>query len=507
MIDFGSVCSGIEAASLAWHPLGFRAAWLSEIEEIPSAILAERFPDVPNYGDMTCLPFMVANREIPAPAILVGGTPCQAYSIAGLREGLNDPRGQLTLTYVKLANEIDHIRLEDGKPEVISVWENVPGVLSDKTNAFGCLLAGLAGADDELEPSPRPESGRSSTHWRWDAKTGKHVPKWANAGCVYGPQRAVAWRILDAQYFGLAQRRRRVFVVASARKDIDPAQVLFEFDGVRRDLEPSRETGEIVAALTSNGVGVGGADDNQARAGHLIGQKAFRLSKFGKYEDDERSSTVQSRDHKSATDLAVVLAFNHQAAGNTSSTLGLDDISGALNCCQTPAIVHAFQPRIARNGRGDMGDIVNALTATAGETGKGDAAPCIAYCIPIHDKATRYKGGGPTRNGDGSANGLGIGRPTDPCPTIDTAGNHAVFSMAVRQEDCDLSVRRLMPVECERLQGMPDGWTKIPYKKGHTSDASRYKAVGNSMAVNVMRWIGVRILTAVFDAELAADEL
>jgi len=173
---------------------------------------------------MLKLPGMLREGLIDAPEILVGGTPCQAFSVAGLRKGLADERGQLTIKYVEIADEIDKRRGKGN--ECVTVWENVPGVLSSKDNAFGCFLGALAGEDDELLP-PR---GR-----------------WTNAGIVHGPKRAIAWRILDAQYFGVAQRRRRVFVVASARDGFDPAAVLFESEGERRDTPPSRETGESVA--------------------------------------------------------------------------------------------------------------------------------------------------------------------------------------------------------------------------------------------------------------------
>ena len=191
---YGSVCSGIEAASKAWEPLGWKPAWFSEIEPFPSAVLAHHWPEVTNLGDMRA-------DEVGAPDVLVGGTPCQAFSIAGLREGLSDDRGQLTLSYVELANAIDDKRRERGEDEAIIVWENVPGVLSSKDNAFGCFLAGLAGESSELQPAGG---------------------KWTHAGCVSGPERAIAWRVLDAQFFGVAQRRKRVFVVASARKDSIP---------------------------------------------------------------------------------------------------------------------------------------------------------------------------------------------------------------------------------------------------------------------------------------------
>jgi len=225
-IRFGSVCSGIEAASVAWHPLGWEAAWLSEIEPFPCAVLKHHYPQVPNLGDMTLLPNRIASGEVEAPDVFCGGTPCQAFSVAGLRQSLDDSRGNLSLIFCEIANAIDNIRLIQQSNPAIIFWENVPGVLNTKDNAFGCFLAGLAGESDALIPS----GGR-----------------WTDAGFIDGPKRAVAWRVLDAQYFGLAQRRKRVFVIASARDDFDPAEVLFEFDGVRRDIAPSRETRKEVA--------------------------------------------------------------------------------------------------------------------------------------------------------------------------------------------------------------------------------------------------------------------
>ena len=192
---YGSVCSGIEAATVAWEPLGWRPAFFAEIEPFPSAVLAHRHPAIPNLGDMTAIDGRAWRGRID---VLVGGTPCQAFSVAGLRRSLDDKRGNLALRFVELADAC--------QPGWI-VWENVPGVLSTRDNAFGCFLGGLAGEDGPLEPPGG---------------------KWADAGVVLGPARAVAWRVLDAQYFGLAQRRRRVFVVAGAGDRADPAQVLFE---------------------------------------------------------------------------------------------------------------------------------------------------------------------------------------------------------------------------------------------------------------------------------------
>lgn len=229
-MKFGSVCSGIEAASVAWHRLGWKAAWLAEIEKFASAVLAHHYPDVPNLGDMMNIVRLVLRGDIEAPDVFTGGTPCQAFSVAGKRESLSDARGNLSLTFCEIANAIDHVRAGRGEEPCIVMWENVPGILSTRDNAFGCFLGALAGAGCELQPP----GGR-----------------WSDAGCVYGPGRAVAWRVLDAQYFGVAQRRKRVFVVASARAGFDPAAILFEREGVRRDYPPIREAGKGITGGTS----------------------------------------------------------------------------------------------------------------------------------------------------------------------------------------------------------------------------------------------------------------
>lgn len=262
-ITFGSVCSGIEAASVALGPLGFVPAWLSEIDPFASAVLAHHYPAIPNLGDMTAIARRVLTGEVAAPDVLCGGTPCQAFSVAGLRNSLADARGNLTLKFVELADAIDHVRLARGEPAAGILWENVPGVLSTKDNAFGCFLAGLAGEDEPLQPP----GGR-----------------WANAGAVYGPARAVAWRTLDAQYFGVAQRRRRVFVVASARNGFDPAAVLFEWDGMRRDTAPSRETGKVAPTIPSRSTGGGGLGTDFDCDGGLIQTVATLDASFGRLQ-------------------------------------------------------------------------------------------------------------------------------------------------------------------------------------------------------------------------------
>jgi DNA (cytosine-5)-methyltransferase 1 len=353
VITYGSVCSGIESASVAWHSLGMRPLWFAEIEKFPSEVLAHRWPEVINYGDMLVLADGIRCGLIDAPQVLVGGTPCQSYSIAGKRLGLEDPRGRLTLAYVDILNAIDSVRGQGD--EGVCVWENVPGVLSDAGNAFGEFLAKLAGEREPLQPAGG---------------------KWSNAGCVFGPQRSIAWRVIDAQHFGVAQRRRRVYLVASARRGLDPGEILFEFEGTRRDTPPRRETRESNTAHTPTG---------------------FRMTAFGQYASDDTASTMKARDYKDATDLVVCFAENSR------NELRLE---------------------------GGDGQVVGALTTGGGKPGQGT-------------------------------------------PTV-TNG---------------LRVRRLMPVECERLQGFDDDYTNIP----GASDSARYKALGNSKAVPCIKWIGARL--------------
>lgn len=187
-----SVCSGIEAATVAWHGLGWTPVAFAEIEAFPAAVLAHHYPTVPNLGDLT--KYREWPEEILAEVdLLVGGTPCQAFSVAGLRRSLDDERGNLSLTYVNLFHHINEVRKRHGRSPAIALWENVPGVLSTKDNAFGCFIGGLLGCDE----APQTESG-----------------KWDKAGFLSSETVRVGYRVLDAQYFGVAQRRRRVFLAA-----------------------------------------------------------------------------------------------------------------------------------------------------------------------------------------------------------------------------------------------------------------------------------------------------
>jgi len=419
MISFGSVCSGIEAASVAWELLGWKAAWLSEIEKFPCAVLAHHYPDVPNLGDMTTLPDRIRSGEVEAPDVFCGGTPCQAFSVAGLRKSLDDARGNLSLTFCEIADAIDQVRLIQQSNPSIVFWENVPGVLNTKDNAFGCFLGALAGEDDALVPP----GGR-----------------WSNAGFIDGPQRAVAWRVLDAQYFGVAQRRRRVFVIASARDDFDPAAVLFEFEGLRRDTAPRRETGERIAPCVTNGPPFSRTGNERVEAEAMVVAKKWPA---------EISSTLDT---------------------TFGTKQGLEDQHVNAGC---PMFVPSYgipgnwigrKPENGGNATEPMYDLAPCLT----KADQHGVAQTMAIGTDLYNGAITGDVAVPLTN---RADGTGTG------PSV-------MQSMAVR---------RLTPVECERLQGFPDNYTKIADK---TPDGPRYKALGNSWAVPVVRWIGERIARA-----------
>jgi DNA (cytosine-5)-methyltransferase 1 len=495
---FGSVCSGIEAASVAWNPLGWEAAWLSEIEPFPCAVLKHHYPDVPNLGDMTLLPERILSGEVEAPDLFCGGTPCQAFSVAGLRNSLDDARGNLSLTFVGIANAIDHVRSVRGDSPAIVFWENVPGVLSTKDNAFGCFLAALAG---ESDPVTCPDG------------------KWSTAGVVVGQTRTVAWRVLDAQYFGVAQRRRRVFVVASARTDFDPASVLFEFDGVRRDTAPSRETGKEVAGTIEASLGRSrGAGTPPAAV------TTHRMVAFGEYSDDGSASAMKARDYKDATDLVaqVISIQDVRPIEKAQNGRGWND-DGTAYTVDTHATQGVAQP-IAFHPTQDPISSIDGTTHGLGcGSSGGQASVAIAQPINIYGgnkRADRPEGGFYVRinedtsktldaatglNPTCSQGGTAVMQPIpfdttqitspanyskpqagDPCHPL-AAGAHAPAVIQTMQ------VRRLTPVECERLQGFPDNYTDIKAKNKPTPDGPRYKALGNSWAVPVVNWIGQRI--------------
>lgn len=392
MFTYGSICSGIEAATVAWEGLG-KPLWFSEIDPFPCAVLAYHYPDVPNFGDMTMLAEKILKQEIPAPDVLVGGTPCQAFSVAGLRNSLDDERGNLTLQLIHILEAIDYVRYKNEQPPCVLVWENVPGVLSTKDNAFGHLLAGLVQECEPLQPTGR---------------------KWTNAGYVHSA-RTIVWRILNAQYFGLAQRRKRVFLVASARKR-SVAEILIEQKGMRGDFKTSGSSKESLAA--------------------------FAESRFG---TSRESLIIHGTQYPIiSTDIAHCLGRNNGSENVLFEIKGQESVRLHENI--TPTLK-------ARMGTG------------------GNNVPCIV----LNDQ------GGQSINIENDC--------ISPTLRSEAHGNLPIITTPY-------IIRKLTPIECERLMGFPDNYTRIPWRNKPSEDcpdSPRYKAIGNSMAVPVMRWIGQRL--------------
>jgi DNA (cytosine-5)-methyltransferase 1 len=414
---YGSVCSGIEAASVAWHPLGWRPAFFSDIEDFPRRVLKHHFPDVPlhgrerrkgetlkEYGDACGFQTIQAGSYGPVD-LLVGGTPCQDFSVAGLRAGLAGERGNLTLEYLRLAGRL--------RPRWL-VWENVPGVLSsDGGRALGAFLGGLA------------ELG-------------------------YG----FAWRVLDAQYvrvdgFGRAvpQRRRRVFVVGYLGDWRRAAAVLFERESLCGNPPPRREAGEGVAptisARTQGGGGLG--TDFDCDGGLIYAPEIMAQALTSKIAKGSSGPAGDEHHHL----VALAFAMRGREEGN------VPEISGDVVSTLRGASGGSSRDMIAYGIRSDAERAGEALTPSA------DAAGHVRLRNP------------------------GMGVYENLSPTLDAARPHSVAT--------PWAVRRLTPRECERLQGFPDDFTLVPVGKKLAADGPRYKALGNSMAVNVMRWIGMRI--------------
>jgi DNA (cytosine-5)-methyltransferase 1 len=388
-----SVCSGIEAATVAWHGLGWKAAAYSEIEPFPSAVLAHHYPDVPNVGDMT--KFKEWNIEPGSIDLLVGGTPCQSFSVAGLRKGLDDPRGNLMLTYLAIARQY--------RPRWL-VWENVPGVLSSNGGLdFASLLRGMG-------------------------------------ECGYG----FAYRILDAQYFGVPQRRRRVFVIGYLGNWRAAAAVLFERHSLSGHPAPSREKGQGIThatapCLTSSGRGV------------------------------ERTGETRGQD-------PVIAVSQPYPIANTLTARMHKGINSTVDEGQTPVM----QP-IPLNSMNALRD-ANADPSTG--CGIGEAGEAMFTITKGHSHAVAFE-----------ENFHAI-REVDIAPAMTTEGYRVSQNAGGLGLQTAMQVRRLTPVECERLQGFPDNYTAIPWRKkpaDECPDGPRYKALGNSMAVPVMAWIGKRI--------------
>jgi DNA (cytosine-5)-methyltransferase 1 len=442
---YGSVCSGIEAASVAWEPLGWRASFFSEIEKFPRAVLAARWPEVKCHGDFTT----IQAGDYDPIDLLVGGTPCQDFSIAGLRAGITGDRGNLTLEFVRLAARL--------RPRWI-VWENVPGILSDDGGrSFGSFLGGLG-----------------------------HIG--------YG----FAYRVLDAQYAGLAQRRERVFVIGYLGDWRPPAAVLFERESLRWNPAPSRKKGEGIApAVTSgatNGGTAHGARSGSAKEGlivpHLVSAPHADISPAIKARDGKGASSDGDGDGDGAILVPMVahalradgfdasedgtgrgtplvpVAFNHQSGGDFRPSVSVG-VANALQRSQGQAV--AFT---CKDSGADAGEVSPTLRAMGHAGSHANAGGQVAVAFDL-------------RGREGGAMPESVG---------ETSGSlRSASGGSTRSYVASSAVRRLTPLECARLQGFPDHYLDITYRGKPAADGPKYKALGNSFPVPIIRWIGERI--------------
>jgi len=432
-----SVCSGIEAATVAWHPLGWEPVAFGEIEKFPSQVLAHHYPDTPNWGDMT----KFKEWQDADVNVFVGGTPCQSFSVAGLRKGLDDPRGNLMLTYLAIAAKY--------RPQWL-VWENVPGVLSSNGGLdFASLLRGMG------------ELG-------------------------YG----FAYRILDAQYFGVAQRRRRVFVIGYLGNWRPAAAVLFERHSLSGHPAPSREKRQRVADTLTVGA-------NQCSGFETDVVEAFRMVAFGEYNDNGSASAIKARDYKDATDLVTQPISIHPHCIGRAPDAGPQGkeylTDGSAYCMDSRGQPQAVMQPIGVdifNGA-FTGDTAASLTKRADGTGTG---PSVMQPIAFSGRMSNPQTDVDMTQTLQATNPMAVAFGGDIARTLQA--RHDSSPCADRGIDVvaqAMAVRRLTPVECERLQGFPDNYTDLKYKGKPTPDGPRYKALGNSMAVPVMAWIGKRI--------------
>jgi DNA (cytosine-5)-methyltransferase 1 len=470
-LTFISMFSGIEAASVAFSPLRWKCLAVCEIDKAASRLLAHHYPDVPNLGDMSKVDWLQYRGKAD---IVCGGPPCQAFSVAGLRESLNDSRGNLSLVYMKALHAI--------KPRN-AIVENVPGWLNTPDNAFGCFLAGLVGADDALPPP--------------------NGTKWPDAGMVDGPKGRAAWRVQDAQFHGLAQRRKRVLVVADFGNGADPAEVLFERVSVPWDPPARGKAGEGVACFSAGSIGgyressvsgpdraaggdIGGGSENLAiaYAPEIARCDATREGSSQDYEsttmvacvtgnithtlkaegaDASEDGTGRGTPIVAATLTASygeqsgqdMMANGKHAVGHicfTAKDYGADaqeDIAPTLragghkdshqNGGVGPAVTVAIRGREGGATAELGGEVATALRASQGG---GDKPYVLAECRPINTMV------GLRHNALGERTGLGIGQDGDPAFTLTKEHAHAVQYAT--------AVRRLTPRECERLQGFPE---------------------------------------------------
>jgi len=484
---FLSVCSGMEAASVAWEPLGWKAVGFSEIEPFPCAILKHRFPNTPNYGSLT--EYQSWPIEPGAIDLLVGGTPCQSFSVAGLRKGMQDPRGNLALTFLGLADKL--------RPRWI-VWENVPGVLSSNGGRdFGSFVGAL---------------GQLGYGW--------------------------AMRVLDAQHFGVPQRRRRVFVVGCLGSGELAASVLLKPESVCWHPAKGRKKGKGVASGAEGGIGaddqlIGGIDyehnahgpsdvtgpllkGSPTGGGHPLPAIAYRKSKRAQSTTDDETWVVADESNTLNNFDLGDTRTTHAVVGPVAWTQNqrdevriLGDKAAAIALPGTHQTNYiAIQGTII--GRGE-----NAGPQGTGATEGGPMFTLtktdihgVAHHMPGNVAPTVTSSGPPySRTGNERVEAEALAITLQPCNLRRDAGadpsTEATTTLKASAGDqmphvaTPMAVRRLTPVECERLQGFPDNWSRIPWKgkpEEDCPDGPRYKACGNSMAVPVMRWIGEQIV-------------
>ena len=380
-----SVCSGIEAASCAWHQLGWEAVAFSEIEPFPCRVLQHRFPDVPNLGDMT----KIKGEEYRgAVDLLVGGTPCQDFSVAGKRAGMDGARSGLARDFARLLREI--------RPRWF-IWENVPGAFS--TNG-----------------------GRDF---------------WTFIGTLADIGYCLAWRVLDAQFFGVPQRRRRIFLVGHLGVWRSSGAVLFEPHSLCGNTEASRKKRPATTQAITGCLGAGGADDNRAQAGFYVPDIVDQAMSC---KWSKGTSGPAGDEHHN---LVCAVRTSQQSADGWGVS---EDVAHTMDCANGQAICAPVTTR----GYADNAAQESKLVLSFAQNQTGEV------------------------------------RRSDKMGTLNTNSNPSGRNTPMIY---GMGVRRLTPLECEKLQGFPDGWTDIP----GASDTARYKALGNSMAVPVMRWIGERI--------------
>jgi DNA (cytosine-5)-methyltransferase 1 len=483
-LKYGSVCSGVEAATVAWHDLGFEPQWFSEVDAFPSAVLQHHYPNVPNHGDMTKFKEWNNDKTID---LLVGGTPCQSFSVAGLRKGLSDPRGNLMLTYLAMADRF--------KPKWL-VWENVPGVLSSNGGRdFGTFIGALG-------------------------KIG------------YG----FSWRILDAQYFGVPQRRRRVFVVGCFGDWRSAASVLFEPESLSGHPAPSREKRQRVAPTVSTGPPFSRTGNSRVEADALV-TYALPGNWIGRKPENGGNQVepfVELSPCQTATDVHAV-AYEHHAQDSrvkelpeVCSTVTAKYGTGGGNM---PIVATSY----TSSSFGGYHEGVGTVRASGGDLGGGSETLAVTpksgshwdgdFPHPTLTQSSKGSGGIGASNQEvfggrgaglvakclttrtGQAYDAGTETLVPTKATGETTLSDVTMSLtasygaggadlATKPMICTSAVRRLTPRECERLQGFPDDYTQISWRGKEPEDCPnghRYKAMGNSMAVPVMRWIGERI--------------